>query len=150
MADRYTYIPLVGIFIMTAWGVPELVKSLPYRNHLLGGASGLALVALTLLTWQQVGRWRDNITLYRHTVQVTTGNYLIHYNLASALEDAGEPDEGIRHYREAIRINPRYEGAHINLGAALHKKGDLEGAILEYQEALGSTPVTTTPITTSA
>lgn len=140
MADRYSYIPLIGLFIMAAWGVSDLAEGLKHRVNILALLAGTVIIASTACTWQQIGYWQDNISLYRHTLQVTTGNYIIHYNLGTALANKGDMDAAIQEFSEALRLNPNCTIAHNNLGLALAKKGNLDAAIQEYREALHLTP----------
>ena len=140
MADRYSYIPVTGLFIMTAWGCADLTKGLRHREGILALLAGTIIAASAALTWQQLGYWRDSISLYRHTVQATEGNYWIHYNLGVALADKGDLDAAIREYRETLRIKPDYAKAHNNLGFTLATKGNLDAAIREFREALRINP----------
>ena len=140
MADRYTYLPVIGLFIMVAWGVPELTKGLQFRKSILVLLAGAVIMASAALTWQQLGYWRDSISLYQHALHVTSGNYVIHYNLGVDLAGKGELDEAIQNYQAAIRIKPNYKEAHNNLGFVLAKKGELDAAIKEYREALLISP----------
>ena len=140
MADRYTYIPLIGLFIMASWGVPDLLRGLRYRSAILVTLSCVVIFALALTTWRQLGYWKDNISLYRHTLDVTNNNYIILNNLGIALAERGEMDAAIQAYQEALRIWPRSVKAHVNLGAALAGQGKFEEAISHYQEALRLKP----------
>jgi len=140
MADRYTYIPLIGLFIMAAWGVPALAKGLRHRRRILMLLAGAVISASVALTWQQLGYWRDNVSLYRHSLQVTSGNYIAHYNLGIILEEKGDLDAAIKEYRDTLAINPNIFEAHNNLGLSFAKKGDLDAAIKEYREALAIKP----------
>ena len=81
MADRYTYIPHTGIFIMAAWGVPAFTKELPYRQVILSALASMVIMGATIVTWQQLGYWRDSVSLFQHALNVTTGNANMHYNL---------------------------------------------------------------------
>jgi tetratricopeptide (TPR) repeat protein len=136
MADRYTYIPVIGLFIMVAWGAADLTRNLQHQKVVLALLAGVVISASAALTWQQLGYWRDNISLFRHTLQVTTGNYLINNNLGIALAEKGDLDAAIREYRTALGINPNYADAHYNLGNAFIKKRNPDAAIQEYQETL--------------
>jgi tetratricopeptide (TPR) repeat protein len=136
MADRYTYIPLIGLFIIVAWGVPELTKGLRYHKGMLALLAGAVITVSAALTWQQLGYWQDNISLFRHSLRVTTGNYLIHYSLGVALADKGDLNAAILEYQAASRINPDFAPPHNNLGLAFASKGDLDTAIQEYRVAL--------------
>jgi len=140
MADRYTYIPLIGLFIMAAWGARDLAKNLPHREVILALLAAAVIITSAVVTWQQVGYWRDSITLYRHTLQVTSDNYTIHYNMGLTLERLKDMDGAIREYQEAVRINPGYKLAHGSLGTVLASKGELDAAIGEYQAALQIDP----------
>ncbi len=140
MADRYTYIPYTGLFIMLAWGVPAFTRTWPHRQTLHALLAGVGLSALASVTLQQIGYWRDGIALYGHALQVTSGNSLAHNNLGRVLDRQGDPDAAISEYRKALAINPGYHDAHNNLGLALAGKGDLDGAIGEYLESLTINP----------
>ncbi len=140
MADRYSYIPSIGLFIMAAWGVPDLTKGLRHRKGILALLACAVIIASTVLTWQQLRYWRDNISLYRHTLQVTTGNSWINYNLGLALASAGDLDAAIQEYQKALLISPNNSNIHNNLGMALVRKGDTDEGIRELREALLLTP----------
>jgi tetratricopeptide (TPR) repeat protein len=140
MADRYTYIPMIGLLIMVAWGSADLTRNLRHQKVVLALLAGVAIIASTALTWRQIGYWRDDVTLFRHTLQVTTDNSYINYNLGVALAEKGELDAAIREYLEAVRISPDFTEAHTNLGIALAKKGNLDAAIRELREALRISP----------
>jgi tetratricopeptide (TPR) repeat protein len=140
LADRYTYLPLVGLFIMAAWGIPALVARLPYRQAVLGLLAGAALIGSTALTWRQLGYWRDSIALYRHTLLVTAGSPTVHYNLGLALADRGHFDEAISEYRKALGMDANFIMAYNNLGLAFAGRGDLDAAIGEFRKALAINP----------
>jgi hypothetical protein len=140
MADRYTYVTLIGLFIMIAWGVPDLLARWRYRKTGFVVSATILLAILMALTWRQVGYWENNITLFEHTLKVTTGNYLSHYNLGTALEKQGRTEEAIEHYLQALRINPDYVDAYNNLGVSLFRKGDIDGATERFREALRINP----------
>jgi len=140
MADRYSYIPCIGLYLMAAWGVPDAARRLPRRKELLAVLSILVLGVCAGLTWHQLGYWRDSTTLYRRTLQVTTGNWLIHYNLGQTYARQGYYDAALQEYRESLRINPATPQAHAGLGLALAGQGNWGGAIQEYREALRLNP----------
>ena len=140
IADRYTYIPLIGLFIMCGWGVPDLLQGWHRRGTILVILAGLVISASTVITWRQLGYWKNNISLYQHTLQVTTGNYLILNNYGIALADEGRLDEAILQYQEALRAWPKSATAHVNLGAALANQGKFMEAISHYNEALKLIP----------
>jgi tetratricopeptide (TPR) repeat protein len=140
MADRYTYIPLTGLFIMAAWGVPNLTKGLQHREGILSLLAGGVIITSASLTWQQLGYWRDGISLFRHALQCTAGNYAAHNQLGNVIASKGDLDAAIKEYQEALRLDPNFSGAHYNLGRALASEGNLDAAIKEYQEALRLDP----------
>lgn len=140
MADRYTYLPLIGLFIMVAWGIPDLLKRVRQRPVILALLAAMAITAVTTLTWLQLGYWHDSISLYRHTIEVTSNNRLAHYNLGVALAAHNEPDAAIREYRETLRITPSDADAHSALGVMLINRGELAAAIRELQEAIRFRP----------
>jgi protein O-mannosyl-transferase len=140
MADRYTYIPLTGLFLVCAWGISDLLRGWPYRRTILLSLAVLAVFPLTVVTWHQIGYWKDNISLYQHALQVTASNYVIHNNFGIALADQGRSDEAILEYRKAIQAWPKAAVAHVTLGAALANRGDLVEAIDHYNEALRLIP----------
>jgi tetratricopeptide (TPR) repeat protein len=140
MADRYSYIPVIGLFIMAAWGVPDLTKGLKHRQGILALLAGTVITASAALTWQQLGYWKDSFSLFQHTLQVTTGNYIIHNNLGNVFADTGNLDTAISEFREAIRIRPNFIEARNSLGLVLVRKGNLDAAIKEYQKALWINP----------
>ena len=122
MADRYTYIPIIGLFIMVAWGAQGMTKGLQHRQSMLAVLAGAIIIASVALTWQQLGYWRNSASLFRHTLQVTTRNAAIHNMLGGTLDDEGYLDAAIHEYLEALRIDPELSRAHNNLGLALAKK----------------------------
>jgi protein O-mannosyl-transferase len=142
MADRYTYVPLIGLFIIVAWGIPDLLAQLPVRLRTIAlpTAAGLVIVACAIAARAQLQYWQDSTTLWTRTLEVTTGNHIAHNNLGVVLADQGKLDDAISHYSEALRIKPNYADAHNNLGVALSDQGKLDEAIAQYSEALRIKP----------
>ena len=136
MADRYTYIPLIGLFIMIAWGIPDVLERWRYRQIALRVSAGLLFSALTVCTWLQVRHWKDSVSLFNHALNVTANNYLAHNHLGIGLMDKGRHNEAMGHFRKALRIKPDYARAHNNLGIALNREGKYEEAIGHYSKAL--------------
>ena len=107
MADRYSYVSLIGIFIMVAWGVPDYLKNWPPRKAILGALSGIAILACIFLTWLQLRFWQNSETLFLHTLKVTTNNVVAHNNLGTALLDRGDIEDAMSHFQAALRIDPK-------------------------------------------
>ena len=140
MADRYTYLPSLGLLILAIWGAYELTQRWRYAVVALSVAGWAAIVLCLVLTRQQLGHWKDSETLFRHALEVTENNHIAHNNLGNALEKKGQIDEAIRQFQEALRLKPDDALSHNNLGSALEKKGQTDEAISQYQEALRLKP----------
>ncbi|MGB9619954.1 MAG: tetratricopeptide repeat protein, partial [Armatimonadota bacterium] len=148
MADRYTYVPLIGIFVIVAWGVPDLARRLSFGRGELSvwaGRSGIgaavAIVAvLAFATHRQAAYWRNDNSIWTRALAVTKNNAFAHYNLGTTLATQGDSDGAIRHFREAVRIDPRKFDAYCNLGVMLAQKGDLDEAIKHFRAAVKLKP----------
>jgi len=140
MADRYAYIPSLGILIFIIWGACEWVKPWAYHRIACLMVFSGALVLCLGLTRVQIGYWKDSTCLFRHALEVTEDNYLAHNNLGGALGARGQNNDAIHHFQEAIRIKPDYAEAHYNLGIVLDKEGQTDEAIHQYQEAIRFNP----------
>jgi Flp pilus assembly protein TadD len=134
-ADRYTYIPMVGLSIALAWGAAEFAKRRPGLKMAMAAAGVGVCLACAALTWRQAGYWQDTVTLFRHSLAVTSGNYLGYNILGLALRDRGRLDEAIASYREAIEINPGFGDAHANLSQALLEEGRARESLTEAAAA---------------
>lgn len=142
MADRYTYVPAIGLFVLAAWGIPDLLGRFPspVRARILAVASAAVLIPLALATRSQAAYWRDSETLFAHTIAVTPPNADAHYDLGAALARRGRMDEAMAHYREAVRIDPGHAAAWNSLGGALLKQGKPLDALGPISEALRIDP----------
>jgi len=140
MADRYTYLPSIGIFIIVAWAVAELVKKFQLPKVLPAVSATLIVVILVICTRTQVRYWKNSLTLYEHTVAITENNYIMHNNYASALAREGRDDEAVKHFKRAIEINPRYFRAHNGLGNVYLKQGKINPAIDHFSQAIRIKP----------
>jgi Tfp pilus assembly protein PilF len=140
MADRYTYVPYIGLFIMIAWGVPDLLAKWPYRRNALVFLASAYLSILIIVTWLQVQYWRDDIALYEHAVKVTSNNYWAHYNLGLALAHTGNLDQANSHFLEAIRIKPSDAKTNLNLGVNAAMRGNHDLAMTYFYKALQAKP----------
>lgn len=140
MADRYTYLPSIGIFIMVAWGAAKLSTKWSFQSLALGITAGIVLTLLLICTRMQLRYWRNTLTLYEHTLVVTENNYVIHNNYGCFLRENNKLDQAIQNYNEALRIEPNYVAALNNLGMALKKKGEITEAIEKWEKVLELSP----------
>jgi hypothetical protein len=140
MADRYTYIPHIGLFIIVAWGIPVLTKKLQYQQGIIALLAGVVIFSSAALTWRQLGYWRDDVSLYQRDLDVTTDNYIMHNHLGIIYRYKGELDSAIREYKMALAIEPNYPETHNNLGLALAGTGNRDAALKEFQIAIALNP----------
>jgi tetratricopeptide (TPR) repeat protein len=140
MADRYTYVPLIGLFIMIAWGIPDILEGWRHRKTVFAVSAGLLFSVLAIVTWAQVQCWQNSITLYKHTLEVTSKNSLIQYNFGVVLLRQGRNSDAITHLSESLRIDPNRAETHNNLGVALARQGKIQEAMVHYTEALRIKP----------
>jgi tetratricopeptide (TPR) repeat protein len=134
-ADRYTYLPMVGLSIMLVWGLPEVLKS----KVAISGAI-VACLACAVLSEAQIQYWRNSETLFRHALDVTSSNYLAHHNLGVAFADEGRFPEAIKQYQAALQIEPNAANVQTDYGNALAKSGRIPEAIEHYEAALRVLP----------
>ena len=135
MADRYAYLPFIGLFIMVCWLVADWTGQMKARLVLVRGLAALILVALVAVGHRQVGFWSDHITLWTHTIEVTKDNWIAENNLGTALLKLGRPDEAIPHFRAAVAIYPSDPNANLNIGTYEQMHGNYPAAIERYQTA---------------
>ena len=140
MADRYTYVPLIGIFIIIAWGASDILTRWQYRRAFLAISAGCILSVLTIVTWMQLQYWQNSISLFEHTINVTTDNFTMHCCMGTALAEQGKIDEAVVHYTEALKIKPDYAEAHYGRGVVLQEQDKIDEAISHYTEALKIKP----------
>ena len=140
MADRYTYVPSLGVLILTIWGAYELIRRWRYHEIALSVACSAAVILCLALTRQQLGYWRDSETLFRHTLEVTENNDIARISLGCVLLDQGHAGEAQKQFQEAVRIEPDYDLGHIDLGCALLDQGHADEALNQFQEAIRLKP----------
>jgi Tfp pilus assembly protein PilF len=135
MADRYTYVPLVGVFIAIAWTMAGVTS-----RWVRAAVAAVVIAVLMGCTSVQVGHWRDSVSLFTRALAVTKDNYVAHMNLGVALEKQGRTEEARRQYEAALRLQPEYPRALYNYGVLLQRTGDLDKAEQYYRKALHSWP----------
>jgi Tfp pilus assembly protein PilF len=140
MADRYTYVPLIGIFIMISWGLSDLVNRNLIKRRSRALITVVILGVLMSVTWKQVGYWKNSITLFERALEVTENNYVAHNNLGHRLMELGQFNDAIKHYKSALESNPLFETAHLNLGFVYSSQGNLTQAIHHYSKAIKIKP----------
>lgn len=136
MADRYHYLPSIGLGVMLAWGLPALIRKEDLRKKILLPAGMLIIIFWTFLAWQQCRHWQDGITLFRHTLKVTAGNYIAHNNLAIALFARGNIDASLYHHSEAIRIREDYAEAYYNRATTYASLQRYPQALDDFNQAI--------------
>ncbi|HVV71040.1 MAG TPA: tetratricopeptide repeat protein, partial [Verrucomicrobiae bacterium] len=139
-ADRYTYLPQIGLYVLLTWAVAGLSANLPHRRLALGGGAAVVLAALMFCARAQTAFWKNDHTLWIRALDVTTDNDVACNNLGNDFLDEGNLDAAIGDFHKALQINPRYAKAHYNLGVALERTGQTGKAIEEYQAALQIMP----------
>jgi tetratricopeptide (TPR) repeat protein len=140
MADRYYYVPSIGLFIALVFGVAELASMRRIGRRPIVAVAAVTLVLLASVTGVQASRWRDTDTLFQHTLSVTTDNLVVEYNYGYDLMQRGEYDRARPHFAEALRIEPRFFAALVYMGLSLEKEGKLQDAIGFYARAVAVDP----------
>ncbi|PYI77578.1 MAG: hypothetical protein DMF01_00955, partial [Verrucomicrobia bacterium] len=150
-ADRYTYLPQIGLYLLVAWSAAELFQRWRRSREVLAVTAVLIIIALTTRSYLQTSYWRDTETLWKHAIATTSNNYIAHTNLAQTLTHSGRFAEAIAECEKALQIKPDFAAAHINLGVALLRNkqsgdgalghdGAVDEAIEQYRKALQINP----------
>ena len=140
MADRYTYIPSIGLFTAVVFGLADVVKTFRVPRVVTSTVSGIALLVLAGLSALQVSRWRDSETLFSYVLSINPDNAVAQNNLGSALGEKGRSAEALPHFAEAVRLDPRYFDALGNMGQALFEQGNATQAVTYFERALEVRP----------
>lgn len=135
MADRYAYLPFIGLFVMVVWGTADVSNRLSMEKYVAAPAL-VIVIALSAVTYRQLAYWHDDFSLWSHTLAVTRRNFVAEDNFGNALIKAGKYEEGIAHFRAAAEIEPGDPVAEVNLGIYAQQHGDLKQAAARYQNAL--------------
>jgi Flp pilus assembly protein TadD len=134
-ADRYAYVPLIGLFIAVVWGTVEALSSWSHRKIFLSVAASVILMGLALCTLGNLSAWKNSTTLFRRALEVTSNNYVAHYHLGDALARQGAFDDAMQHFKLALEIKPDHAPAHVYLGDVLVHEGRLDVALDHYVQA---------------
>jgi hypothetical protein len=140
LADRFTYVPHVGLLLALTWGAAELASAWRCRKTILSTASGLIILLFSWETTHHLGYWRDSITLFSRAVQITETNFMARHLLGTALASQGRLAEAAIHFSESVKIKPVYVPALFNLASTLSAQGKLEEAAAIYSRALQVAP----------
>ena len=135
-ADRFTYLPQIGLYLLLTWAAADLCAGWRHRRLVLGGLATVILVGLIFCARAQTSYWRNSESLWTHTLAHTSGNYIAHNSLGIMLGKQGRLDEAIEHFQKALEIFPGYPECHNNLGVALLQKGQVDEAIEHFQKVL--------------
>jgi tetratricopeptide (TPR) repeat protein len=139
LADRYTYVPLIGIFLAAVWYAADVTPA-RWRRPVLVPAAVLVLLLCAAATWRQVGVWHDSITLWERTLGMTQDNYLAHYDLGKALEAAGREDEALDQFLAAVRLRPWDPEAQRRMGQVYLHHGMPRRAVASFRKAAELAP----------
>jgi Flp pilus assembly protein TadD len=138
MADRYAYIPLIGMFVMIAFGVSDIAEQKSW-GFLPAIPAATVLIALSFMTYRQIGYWQSNEELWSHTLAVTSNNFVAEDNLGGALILDGKEEEAHAHFEAAARVNPNDPMSHSNLGTYCETHNQMRDAVKEYEAAIAMT-----------
>jgi tetratricopeptide (TPR) repeat protein len=140
LADRYTYVPSIGIFMALAYGAADLAARFRISRNAIATGAALVLATSLFATERQLGFWQNSEALFKHAIELTKNNAVAHLNLGVALEQDNHPKEALAEYRQAVEIDPHRFQAHNNLANLLDTMGSRDEALKEYQEALWLNP----------
>jgi tetratricopeptide (TPR) repeat protein len=136
MADRYPYVPLIGIFVLVVWWIAENSSRLPQRSEILAGVTVLFLIFFAGLTWRQTTYWKNSFTVFRHALEITPVNFIAENNLGQAYVDIGKSDLAYDHFLRSTQEKPYFGLAHYNLGVVLIGQNRRADARREFQLAI--------------
>jgi tetratricopeptide (TPR) repeat protein len=140
MADRYTYVPLIGLFIIVAWGLSEATATWRHRQIVRSTGAAALLLACLLATWGQVGYWRNSESLFIEAIRINPNNYMAYHHLGMAFTNQGKLDQAIAMYKKSIAVDPSYSHAYNNLGIVYARQGRLNEAVASFKTAIRLNP----------
>jgi hypothetical protein len=140
MAYRYAYLSLIGLFIIIAFGIPDLLSGWRWRRAISATSAGVIITAFMICTWLSVQHWQNSATVFQHALNVTRNNHIAHLGMGNVFLNQGNLDKAAAHYRRALQIKPDYAEAHNNLGIIAMRKKNFAEAVHYYHEALRIEP----------
>jgi len=140
MADRWAYVPLIGLFVMAAWGIPDLLGRWRLKTIGFSVLAGFVILSFSIVTWRQARYWQNSITLLEHALKINKNNLVAHMAIAGEFEKQGRLDEAIKHYAESLQIAPGYADGYVSMGIALAKQGKMNEAKKYFIDALSRNP----------
>ena len=141
MADRYTYVPFIGLFVMVAWGISEATAEWRHRNTILSLSAAAVLLGCLVSTWMQAGYWRNSESLYFEAIRVAGDNYMAYHHLGMAYTNQGRFDQAIAMYKKSIAVDPSYSHAYNNLGIVYARQGRFNEAVDNLKFAIRLNPI---------
>jgi Tfp pilus assembly protein PilF len=140
MAERWVYIPAIGLFMLVAWLIPDLVSEFRFKKLVLSTLAVMVICILMILTWRQTGYWKNDFILFSHALQVNERNSIAYSNLGDYYLNINRPGEAIEYYDKSIKINPYDPLVQNNFAIALLKEGRYEESIKYFKKAILSYP----------
>ncbi len=136
LADRYAYLPFIGLFVMVVWWLAESAETIPAISKMLVPIAAISVLCFAGLTYWQTTFWHDSISLFSRALAVTKNNYMAENNLGMAYSEIGQSELAFRHFQEAVRLRPKFAVAHYNLGLGFREHNDLAAAQREFELAI--------------
>jgi tetratricopeptide (TPR) repeat protein len=140
MADRYTYIPLVGLFIIIIWGVTDVINNKKLLTIYLHLIITPVITTLMLMSWLQIQYWENSMTVFKRAISITRNNYIAHDGMGVVLRMAGDLDRAEHHFKEALHIRPKYSQAHANIGLLYFQRNEIELSKKHFIKAIHFSP----------
>jgi tetratricopeptide (TPR) repeat protein len=140
IADRYTYVPLIGLFVVTVWGLEDLLGRFLRHRSVFMASAGSLILALMVISWFQTGHWKNSTTMLKYALTLNPENYLAMGSLGNIFAEQGKLEAATAYYTRAIKTKPDYARAHTNLGAVLRRRGEAQKALEHYLAAVRLDP----------
>jgi len=140
IAERWAYVPFIGLYIIIAWGIPDIISRYRYKKTFLSATATIVLMMLIIITWRQTGYWKDDISLFSHSIKVNSKNFVGHTNLGQTYAERGEYKEAIYYFKEALKIHHNDGIVLNNLGRIYNELGQQENSAYYYFEAIRYNP----------